>query len=203
MPKLIAYEVPGPQPRERIRLGGTACRRCVRRCPADCPAGTGSAPRMTGHRRRWRSRRRRPAAGEIQPQDQHHTFLIEIHQLHAGRHAGEIRHRHIEIAVRQPIPQLIVAPISCAPAHIIRLSLTIRGGHCAAYFLVDCGSCSACHHQYAGEQSCRGAVPVSHPGLPVGRVDCPSPPSTPRSRQRPVTVSSAISRAPALWKASR
>ena len=55
----IAYEVPGPQPRERIRLGGTACRRCVRRCPADCPAGTGSAPRMTGRRRRWRSRRRR------------------------------------------------------------------------------------------------------------------------------------------------
>ena len=169
----IAYEVPGPQPRERIRLGGTACRRCVRRCPADCPAGTGSAPRMTGHRRR-----RRPAAGEIQSQrvrdDQHHTFLIEIHQLHAGRHAGEIRHRRIEIAVRQPMPQLIVAPISCAPAHIIRLRLTIRG-----------------------------AVPVSHPGLPVGRVDCPSPPSTPRSRQRPVTVSSAISRAPALWKASR
>lgn len=173
MPKLIAYEVPGPQPRERIRLGGTACRRCVRRCPADCPAGTGGAPRMTGHRRR-----RRPAAGEIQSQrvrdDQHHTFLIEIHQLHAGRHAGEIRHRHIEIAVRQPMPQLIVAPISCAPAHIIRLRLTIRG-----------------------------AVPVSHPGLPVGRVDCPAPPSTPRSRQRPVTVSSAISRAPALWKASR
>lgn len=169
----IAYEVPGPQPRERIRLGGTACRRCVRRCPADCPVGTGSAPRMTGHRRR-----RRPAAGEIQSQrvrdDQHHTFLIEIHQLHAGRHAGEIRHRRIEIAVRQPMPQLIVAPISCAPAHIIRLRLTIRG-----------------------------AVPVSHPGLPVGRVDCPSPPSTPRSRQRPVTVSSAISRAPALWKASR
>lgn len=178
MPKLISYEVPGPQPQERIRLGGTACRRCVRRCLADCPAGTGSAPRMTGHRCRWRSRRRRPAAGEIQSQrvrdDQHHTFLIEIHQLHAGRHAGEIRHRHIEIAVRQPMPQLIVAPISCAPAHIIRLRLTIRG-----------------------------AVPVSHPGLPVGRVDCLAPPSTPRSRQRPVTVSSAISRAPALWKASR
>ena len=178
MPKLIAYEVPGPQSRERIRRGGTACRRCVRRCPADCPAGTGGAPRMTGHRCRWRShpaashRRRDPVTASSR--DQHHTFLIEIHQLHAGRHAGEIRHRHIEIAVRQPMPQLIVAPISCAPAHIIRLRLTIRG-----------------------------AVPVSHPGLPVGRVDCPSPPSTPRSRQRPVTVSSAISRAPALWKASR
>ena len=45
-------------------------------------------------------------------EDQHHALVIEIHKFDAGRFPGEVRHRQIKIAVRQPLLNLIVAALN-------------------------------------------------------------------------------------------